>query len=734
MPSRSGHRALLRAHNLLCSQLSNPHPLPDVASSASCLGRPCLVIGTRSFSTSPGSPLQLILQRLCAQTSGLAYGPTHGSQGPLLPLFLSNDKPSSLHQLNQGWAGSLQYVRHAHMHLAPRPMLAQDADTVYLDGLLRSSAGPLQPRYFYRYRTVRNGLEVTATPKPPRPSKYVHDNSPTLIPRDFELATLAPTLRALGSLNAVTPGLLDAATRQLLASRQDSTAPAGIALPADAGVHGSALDDGAPGGRSARRGGKPAALAVLRALLGTRQPLSQRMAGQLLLPVAAGDRGHAPRTARTLRLAVGCGMPAAHPVMRLLLQQLSDSMTPPPPPLKSSTSRGGAAAPPPDDADGAPREGGRQQKGTEAGAPRHSGGRDASVIVQGAEGGYTWVPKRAGYQAKRRHLQLAREQYAQQGESLSRQHRHVAQLSPSQAALTACAVLRSGAHGEGTLDILDTLVAQAATPSVSSSKSSLGRFTRSLSRLLPFRASASATQPSKSDQELLAEIRAAKDARAMARLMLALARATQGAQRSEHFEQHKSRLVAALSSSPHLSSTDALRVALGLASWKGPVPSDPSQQAQRQQQQRAELGAWVLRAMEAHAEATVQPGALPSSAGNFQMGGYEEALREEKEKADSAVKADIEKGILRAGSEEARAKQEQLHREALAAVLHRATVEAMVREAERKKMAESKRAAAWVSELSVGHARVLASALGPEAQGSLPQHMLDALQERAGFV
>eukprot|EP00983_Pelagomonas_calceolata_P068388 1149906-Pelagomonas_calceolata.AAC.5 len=54
----------------------------------------------------------------------------------------------------------------------------------------------------------------------------------------------------------------------------------------------------------------------------------------------------------------------------------------------------------------------------EVGSLRH--GKDASVIIQGAEGGYTWVPKRAGYQAKRRHLQLAREQHAQRGENFSR--------------------------------------------------------------------------------------------------------------------------------------------------------------------------------------------------------------------------------------------------------------------------------------------------------------------------
>jgi len=595
------------------------------------------------------------------------------------------------------------------------------------------SMGPLQPRYFYRYRTVRNGLEVTATPKPPRPSKYVYDNSPSLIPRDFELSTLAPTLRALGSLKAVTPGLLDAATRQLLASRQDSTASASAgsgaatALAADAGVYSSALDDGALGGRNIGRRGKataaqpPAALAVLRALLGARQPLSQRMAGQLLLPVAAGDRGHAPRTARTLRLAIGCGLPASHPVVRLLLQQLSDSMAPPPPPMKSSVSREGAAAPHPEEADGAARTGG-SQRGTEVGSLRH--GKDASVIIQGAEGGYTWVPKRAGYQAKRRHLQLAREQHAQRGENFSRQHRQVAQLSPCQAALTACAVLRSGAHGEGTLGILDTLVAQAATPS-STSKSSWGRVTRSLSRMLPF--GASAAQSSKSEQELLAEIRAAKDTRAMTKLVLALARATQSAQRSERFEQQRRQLVAALSSAPRLSSKDALRVALGLALWKSPVPSDPSQQSQQQQQHRAEVGTWVLRVMEAHAEAkaATQPGALLSSK-DRQMGEHGEGG---VQGAGVAVETGSEKRKLPADSEEARAMQARQQAEAAAAA-----VEAARRRAESVKDGESKKAAAWVSELPVGHARVLASALGPEAQGVLPQHMVAVLQERAGFV
>ncbi len=106
-------------------------------------------------------------------------------------------------------------------------------------------------------------------------------------------STLAPTLRALGNMKAVTPALLDTATRQLLASRIDG-------IDSSSGGGEEALEDSSRG-----RAQPPAALAVLRALLGARLPLSPRMAAQLLRPLAAKDPGHAPRAARTLRLAVG---------------------------------------------------------------------------------------------------------------------------------------------------------------------------------------------------------------------------------------------------------------------------------------------------------------------------------------------------------------------------------------------------------------------------------------------
>eukprot|EP00983_Pelagomonas_calceolata_P068393 1149906-Pelagomonas_calceolata.AAC.10 len=97
--------------------------------------------------------------------------------------------------------------------------------------------------------------------------------------------------------------------------------------------------------------------------------------------------------------------------------------------------------------------------------------------------------------------------------------------------------------------------------------------------------------------------------------------------------------------------------------------------------------------------------------------------------AGVAVETGSEKRKLPADSEEARAMQARQQAEAAAAA-----VEAARRRAESVKDGESKKAAAWVSELPVGHARVLASALGPEAQGVLPQHMVAVLQERAGFV
>jgi len=41
--------------------------------------------------------------------------------------------------------------------------------------------------------------------------------------------------------------------------------------------------------------------------------------------------------------------------------------------------------------------------------------RDASSIVPGAEGGFSWVRKRAGYRAKHQHLQSVRERHLQDG-------------------------------------------------------------------------------------------------------------------------------------------------------------------------------------------------------------------------------------------------------------------------------------------------------------------------------
>eukprot|EP00983_Pelagomonas_calceolata_P068387 1149906-Pelagomonas_calceolata.AAC.4 len=114
----------------------------------------------------------------------------------------------------------------------------------------------------------------------------------------------------------------------------------------------------------------------------------------------------APAAATALRqhmhdTHIGCGLPASHPVVRLLLQQLSDSMAPPPPPMKSSVSREGAAAPHPEEADGAARTGG-SQRGTEGGSVgkgRQQSGehrrwvsRKGQAAVRGAQkvGGSRW--------------------------------------------------------------------------------------------------------------------------------------------------------------------------------------------------------------------------------------------------------------------------------------------------------------------------------------------------------
>lgn len=47
-------------------------------------------------------------------------------------------------------------------------------------------------------------------------------------------------------------------------------------------------------------------------------------------------------------------------------------------------------------------------------------GTDASRFVEGAEGGFSWVQKRAGYEVKRQHLIQVRGQHLAQDESASR--------------------------------------------------------------------------------------------------------------------------------------------------------------------------------------------------------------------------------------------------------------------------------------------------------------------------
>lgn len=141
------------------------------------------------------------------------------------------------------------------------------------------------------------------------------------------------------------------------------------------------------------------------------------------------------------RTQVGCGLPASHPVVRLLLQQLQDSMA-----LPSAT-----------DSSSQPEKSLKSGEDTAYSfclsesvclnlseswlqaiavcvstrvqvdaceythvhthahlythtGERQLGGNDASRVVEGAEGGFSWVQKRAGYEVKRQHLRQVRGQ------------------------------------------------------------------------------------------------------------------------------------------------------------------------------------------------------------------------------------------------------------------------------------------------------------------------------------
>ncbi|KAJ9533351.1 hypothetical protein QJQ45_026416 [Haematococcus lacustris] len=165
-----------------------------------------------------------------------------------------------------------------------------------------SGTATLQPRMWYRYKTVR-GEVVEDTQRPARPSKYLRDNSPRVCARDFELVSLGPMLRALDSTKCLTPALLEAASRQILASGPANSARSGHPPPATA------------------------ALAVLKVLARSAEHQAPDLAGQLLMSFVAGSQSipaHQRLGAAIHALAVGvqAGASTAQPGVRLLCQRL----------------------------------------------------------------------------------------------------------------------------------------------------------------------------------------------------------------------------------------------------------------------------------------------------------------------------------------------------------------------------------------------------------------------------
>ncbi|KXZ46870.1 hypothetical protein GPECTOR_40g604 [Gonium pectorale] len=85
------------------------------------------------------------------------------------------------------------------------------------------AAGPLSPRATFLYRTVR-GWQAWPRPRPPRTgtagrrSRYLYDERPRVVLRDFTLSTLAPLLCSFRRLGHIHEGLLQASAQHVLAS------------------------------------------------------------------------------------------------------------------------------------------------------------------------------------------------------------------------------------------------------------------------------------------------------------------------------------------------------------------------------------------------------------------------------------------------------------------------------------------------------------------------------------
>ncbi|GLC37423.1 hypothetical protein PLESTB_001587600 [Pleodorina starrii] len=85
------------------------------------------------------------------------------------------------------------------------------------------SSGPLAPRATYLYRTIR-GWQAWPRPRPPRartggrPSRYLRDERPRVVLRDFTLPSLAALLAAFRRLGHRHEGLLQASAQHVVAS------------------------------------------------------------------------------------------------------------------------------------------------------------------------------------------------------------------------------------------------------------------------------------------------------------------------------------------------------------------------------------------------------------------------------------------------------------------------------------------------------------------------------------
>ncbi|GFR42112.1 hypothetical protein Agub_g2955 [Astrephomene gubernaculifera] len=210
------------ARHLAASRPESFHALPP----------PAAAVSDSSSSVGAGSSRSRSLAHQKGSSS--SSGRASASSAPLQPAAevvaaaagrsaLEADRPWLDHRsaLKLAWAFATADVRDAQAL-----DVIGDAAAARIASQLQShdpALGPLAPRATYLYRTIR-GWQAWPRPRPPRAgtagarSRYLYDERPRVVLRDFTLGSLAPLLACFGRLGHRHEGLLKASAQHVVAS------------------------------------------------------------------------------------------------------------------------------------------------------------------------------------------------------------------------------------------------------------------------------------------------------------------------------------------------------------------------------------------------------------------------------------------------------------------------------------------------------------------------------------